>query len=496
MRHRSGTPGGRGFLYIRVSGAEQERDGWSLDGQRARGLAWFAAQKLPPPEVRVEVESAGEEKIERRVELARLIRDAKPGDIVAVAVLDRWSRDIVFGVQSVRQLVRAGVRWYAIHEQIDATTPEGDSNLGLRMWLAEEERKRIRARTLGRAEELLVAGLWAYGAVPYGYRRGDRKARRHLHLEPHPDRAPVVVAWHERLAGGDSLRTVAEWLAVEHPDAPHCVQALRDSARRRIYLGELWCRGEWVRGQHPPLVSLDLWERAQRALDGRRNGGRRPGHGGATAECLLRGLVSCALCGAKVSAVVTRETRPDRETGEWLYYVCAARKQPGRRARCAGPWVPADALDAAAEEAILARLEELRGALLAEPEPHDGGAARPHDDPAAARARVEAKLARAVSLAVAGDITSAELAEQRRRLGEELDAIRRREEAGERAERGADPARRGDRARALGQLRRAWGGLNVARRREAASLLAERVELDGDGALRWTWRSAEDLAAG
>ena len=99
----------RVLLYRRVSGREQGANGTSLEEQLETGERYCAAYGWPKPIVFTEVESASEEKLERRVELAALVREARAGDVVMVAALDRWSRDVVYAVQSVRDLVRRDV---------------------------------------------------------------------------------------------------------------------------------------------------------------------------------------------------------------------------------------------------------------------------------------------------------------------------------------------------------------------------------------------------
>ena len=168
----------RVYGYTRVSGREQGDRGTSLDGQRASLVGEAKARDWPEPDIRIEVESASEEKIERRTELHRLIADAQPGDVIIVSKLDRWSRDIVFGVQSIRAAIRRGVGFVSVDEAIDAATPHGNEQLGIRLWVAETERLRIRERTVGRRESLREQGLWATGTVPWGYVRGSREERK------------------------------------------------------------------------------------------------------------------------------------------------------------------------------------------------------------------------------------------------------------------------------------------------------------------------------
>ena len=97
------------YLYVRVSTYDQAEYGTSLDGQRDLGAKFCAEQGYADPQVRVEVESAGEEKIERRKELRRILNEIRSGDVLVCRDLSRWSRDQVFAVHSVRQMRAKGV---------------------------------------------------------------------------------------------------------------------------------------------------------------------------------------------------------------------------------------------------------------------------------------------------------------------------------------------------------------------------------------------------
>ena len=109
MRASAGSH--RTFLYVRVSTHDQAEYGTSLDGQRDLGAKFCADQGYADPQVRVEVESAGEEKIERRKELRRILSEIRSGDVLVCRDLSRWSRDQVFAVHSVRQMRAKGSRF-------------------------------------------------------------------------------------------------------------------------------------------------------------------------------------------------------------------------------------------------------------------------------------------------------------------------------------------------------------------------------------------------
>jgi DNA invertase Pin-like site-specific DNA recombinase len=133
--------------YRRVSTGEQGTSGTSLDGQREE-LAHLAASLHAPTVLDfVEIESGAAEKEERRVEVARLLETVKPGDIVAVAKFDRFTRDLEFAIRKVREVLNKGARFISIAEGEFDRTPEGELKLSIWASIAQMERARIRDRT-------------------------------------------------------------------------------------------------------------------------------------------------------------------------------------------------------------------------------------------------------------------------------------------------------------------------------------------------------------
>jgi hypothetical protein len=99
------------------------------------------------------------------------------------------------------------------------------------------------------------------------------------------------------------------------------------------------CPHPWVQSANvPPILAVDLWERAQRVIAARQRkhvGGR--GNRGSSERFRLAGLVWCAQCGERIGA------RTDQRPGqsEKDRYVCRGK----RVARCDLPSIPRGELD-------------------------------------------------------------------------------------------------------------------------------------------------------
>ena len=126
--------------YLRVSTARQGRSGLGIEAQRASVAALAASTGRQIVAEYIEVETAkGADALDRRPELARALRTArKVGGAVAVAKLDRLSRDVAFIAGLMAQRVPF----------VTADAPNADPfMLHVYAAVAEEERRKIAKRT-------------------------------------------------------------------------------------------------------------------------------------------------------------------------------------------------------------------------------------------------------------------------------------------------------------------------------------------------------------
>jgi DNA invertase Pin-like site-specific DNA recombinase len=209
---RSSAGSHRTYLYIRVSTKDQAEYGTSLDGQKDHGGKFCREQSYSAPEVRIEVESAGEEKRERRKEMSRILAEIRPGDVLVCRDLSRWSRDQVFAVHSVRELRKKGVtvRFYT-QPFLDYQPNAPIDLLGIIAWSAETERKQTLDRTQGNRQRLRANGLFVEGNPPFGYTVQDRR------LVIVPEHAAIVRRIYTDSHNGLSVRHISEALLAEHP---------------------------------------------------------------------------------------------------------------------------------------------------------------------------------------------------------------------------------------------------------------------------------------
>lgn len=319
--------------YIRVSRVG-ERKGPSFiaeDVQRETIQRIAAAKGLQLGEIVKELDVKGSVPVERR-KLGRLvqkIRDGESGGLIVWKV-SRYSRDQVDGILTAQKIREAG--GHIIGEDLDTSQPNGRALLGFLLGMAEEELDQRRAAWAVATEKAITRGVYIGNFIPHGYTKGDDGR-----LQIDPIVSPVIVQAFEMRAAGASFADIANFLEAEEvPTASggkHWLQpVLSHLFRRRVYLGEV-SKGEFVNtSAHEPLVSVELWEAAQKP-DPRL--GRTP----RKHENLLQGLVYCASCGRVMTPAPKKRQRfhhvdkaGNHKSYEYTYslYYCRGKTADGK----------------------------------------------------------------------------------------------------------------------------------------------------------------------
>jgi DNA invertase Pin-like site-specific DNA recombinase len=456
--------------YARVSSVEQAL-GTSLQDQQ--DIIHAHAQKggLNVHRMYVEAESAVHERAERRVQVLALMGEVRGGDLVLVDKLDRWSRDAEFSYRSIREILESGAHFFAIGDNCDPSTPDGDSALGLRILVAREEHKRIKQRLVGTRKLLRDRGYYADGLTPWGYERQDKRGLERNCLLVRADEAPVVLKAFELCIDGYSIDEIGEKLEI-HRDR------IAGTLRNRIYLGEVRdSKGNWIKGQHAALVPAHTFVAAASSLDRRRRGDR-PGHPNAeTQSWWLRDIARCALCEAKMSAAYAGPRERRR-----YYFYCYA--------RCSRRWVPVRGAEAECEPLVIGRLDELCESLASSTKKETSKLdARSIET---RQRRIDSLRERYLYQHAEGHITNERLREHMAKL----DSARTSLDAETAAPPPVTDAQRRGALRAVGAMAKAWAGNTPAERREIVYALAKHVLLAKDKRPRFEWRTNDELARG
>lgn len=330
----------RVFGYARVSSAEQAL-GTSLQDQQDVIRAHAKKIGLKVDKMFVEAESAIHEKIEKREQVQAILAGMRTGDLILVDKIDRWSRDPEFCYRSTRLMAEASVDFYAISEDIDPSTPSGDTMLGMRILFAREEHKRTKVRMVGTRRLLRDKGFYSEGRPPWGYERQDKKGADRNVLVVVESEAEIVRDVFRRAISGESLNEIA---ASTNQSRDRVYRALRN----RAYLGEMEnSSGEWKAGQHSRIIEPHTFVAAREALDTRKH--TRPGHESRTSDWWIRDIARCAYCAAKMRSVYANQ--------KYFYYACYK--------NCTTRYVPVREVELVCEPIVASHLVELRHELAA-----------------------------------------------------------------------------------------------------------------------------------
>ncbi|WP_305788370.1 recombinase family protein [Symbioplanes lichenis] len=326
----------------------------------------------------------------RRPEASRLLDTIKSAgrdfDAVVMGEPQRAFYGSQFGI-TFPVFVHYGVSLWVpeIGGAIDPGSDAHDLVMALYGGMSKGERNRIKVRVRSAMKaQTELEGRYLGGRPPYGYRLADAGSHpnpgkaaegKRLHqLDPDPVTAPVVERIFSEYVGGRGMTSIARGLtqdgipcpsAYDRARNPHRhtevweTTAVRAILRNPRYTGrQVWNRArtdevlidvddvalghesrhrwnhpdEWVwsrTASHSPIVSTDLYERAQQTVKARGTVGeagkarRRSRH-----PYLFRGLLRCGLCGRVMDGSVNHGR---------IYYRCKASRDYVRQHEIAHP---------------------------------------------------------------------------------------------------------------------------------------------------------------
>ncbi len=299
-------------VYRRVS-REEQAEGYSWDAQsRAAALYCTSHNWTIVREYADEGRSAWTDIVAKRPGFAQMLQDAELGlfDVVLVHKLDRFARNILVTLETLKRLEGHRVAFVSIAENMDFTTPIGKVILATLAAFAEYYSANLSFETKKGKAERKAQGL-PNGLLPFGVKKSGladgATPNGSESVVPDPDTYPGLLLAFRLAAEGKSDREVAAALNADgyrttgnRGRNPFTKDTVCRLLKNRFYVGELPDgNGGWVAGAHPPLLDLELFERAQEA---------RAANQTANASKVnrrhrrysLSGLALCGTCGGRL----------------------------------------------------------------------------------------------------------------------------------------------------------------------------------------------------
>jgi DNA invertase Pin-like site-specific DNA recombinase len=307
------------LLYTRVSGAEHQKMGLSLEVQEKMTRTYAAMQAgwIIAGEFQDVMTGRRDDRPEYQAMLAESRALAARGNRIAVVVMrsDRLGRDVPEASRARKELTQLGAAIHLIAEGGHVA----DLPAHIYIAVAQEESKKIGERVSDVRRNLVLNG-WFYGRTPFGYRTrplteleqtlraplARQKSDRWVAslIEPDPLTRDVLVDLVNRVADGGSVYSVARWLASQpsplRGGRAWGLQSVIEMLRSPTYVArpaegseDVLSRpiARWV-----PLVTDELWSRVQHRLEAtHKRRGRYP-----SGRYLLTGYLRCARCGSRM----------------------------------------------------------------------------------------------------------------------------------------------------------------------------------------------------
>lgn len=316
-------------IYARVSSREQADEGYSIDAQLKLLHQYAAEDELRVDREFVDVETAkraGRTSFGEMVEHLR--RRKRSCRIVLVEKTDRLYRNL----RDYVTLDELSIEVHLVKEGVvlsDESRSHEKFMHGIKVLMAKNYIDNLSEEASKGMREKAAQGVWP-SAAPIGYMNvqdGDKRG-----IAPDPKAAPIVRRVFEWYATGDcsfaeaAERATAEGLTTRFGKIP-CKSTIERILKNPFYIGNFTWGGRTYIGTHEPLVTIDLFQRAQEAL-GKTNHPVQE----KKRTFSYTGLITCAHCGCSITAEIHK--------GKYVYYHCT-----GSKGGCTKPHIREDRLE-------------------------------------------------------------------------------------------------------------------------------------------------------
>lgn len=298
----------RAGVYVRVSTEEQRDYGYSIDGQLRELRDYCKRQDYFIADIYNDAGHSAKDL--KRPNMERMIDDIKKGiiDVVVAIKVDRLTREGYDGHWFLKYCKEHNCAIDLLYENYDINTPNGEMLYGMNVLFAQRERREIASRTKRGLEEAVRQGKYPNKA-PYGYRKDENNI-----LIPDLVTSAVVQDIYKMYLSGMSSTDIMNQLKNDNRYTdylsirPHTIINI---IKNPIYKGDLvW--GNSVRkkediiyreNHHTPLISKEVWERAQDQIIRNTNGGY------GERIHIFRGIVKCPCCHRIMSNYFSRKNK-------------------------------------------------------------------------------------------------------------------------------------------------------------------------------------------
>lgn len=283
------------------------------------------------------IEEASAKDIEGREQFKKMYKrfmESEDIEYIIVYKLDRLFRNFLDSIYFWDQLKKANKHFISVQDNINTKDKNSKIMFLINSLQAEVERENIVLRTTSGMEKKAANGYFNGGRV-FGYESVSKR------LRIVPEEALVVEYIFNKYAYDHwGYKKIASNLNLQgfktKNNKDWSINAVKTILENKIYIGYVKWRGEYTKGQHEPIISEDLWNKAQE-LKAKKSYIPTKIHPGTFP---LSGLLKCPQCGSPMVQGNSSE--------KYKYYQCNKNKNSGRKA-CSSNLI----IKEYAEEAVL-----------------------------------------------------------------------------------------------------------------------------------------------
>ncbi|MHA7864868.1 recombinase family protein [Flagellimonas marinaquae] len=334
-------------IYTRVSTEDQKEKGFSLQDQERR-LRQHCKQNGKSVVAHYQDNCSG--KNFNRPQFQQMLTDIKSGVIkikeLWIVRYDRFARNIKASLTMIDQLKSLGVEFRTVEQSYDTSVPEGLVMHVMNMVMPQIENERRGLNTKQGMRQALREGKWVWKA-PKGYINnvqaktieigGDAQFIKKAFLEVSKNNKPI-----------DNIRK-----ELNQEGFKCSKQQFYNLLRNVFYTGRIKIE-EWreepeeiVIGNHPAIVTIELFQKVQDILNGKT---KRQNKQALSKKFPLRGYLICNCCGNNLTASTS-----SGRSKKYSYYHC----QNGCKERYSVSEVEDTFIEYLNELEISAEIEEL-----------------------------------------------------------------------------------------------------------------------------------------
>jgi site-specific DNA recombinase len=306
------------FSYARVSSREQEREGYSIPAQRKLLAEYARARGFRIEREFIDIESAKNPGRKEFSKMVRLLESEDACRIVLVEKTDRLYRNRTDALAFEGLIEKRGAEIHLVKEARvigkDSRSQDKfmhDIHVAVAKHYVENLKEEVKKGMREKAEQGIFPGRASIGYRNNSLTRG---------IDVDPVRAPVVQKIFELYASGNHTLVSLRKVVLNELSTRLSRAYLETILKNRFYLGYFVWQGIEYKGTHTPLISGDLFARAQHAFT-RRNKPKYRKH-----QFAFASFLTCAHDGCTVTS--------ELQKGKYIYYRCSQ-----GRGKCSLPYM-------------------------------------------------------------------------------------------------------------------------------------------------------------